>query len=137
MEVFKWYTAPRLIVCLDVLFDLGHHLAYFEKSVDSLFEVINRHEFEQHVHGHQGSMLSNDSNDPAWYAIRNVVYASGCRLYHSAGSPVSFTVVQEEASGYFSNALSVHSDLLLRRPTLAAVRALLAMVSAAKHNPYL
>lgn len=66
--------------------------------------------------------------DPTWYALRNVVYAAGCRIYRSDSPAANFSEVQKEAWGYFSNALSVHSDLLLTKPTLRSVRALLAMV---------
>jgi hypothetical protein len=101
--------------------------AYFERSVDSLFEVVHRPEFEWQLRGHLGKGHTTD--DPACYALRNTVYASGCRLYHSASHAANFTLIQEEAWSYFSNALSVHSELLLRSPSLRAVRALLAMVS--------
>ena len=96
--------------------------------MDSLFDVVHRPEFEHHLRGYFNNRYSDI--DPAWYAVRNAVYASGCRLYHSANQEASFSRIQEEAWGYFSNALSVHSDLLLRSPSLRAVRALLAMVSA-------
>ncbi|KIX06974.1 uncharacterized protein Z518_04950 [Rhinocladiella mackenziei CBS 650.93] len=99
--------------------------AYFERSVDSLFEVVYRPEFEWHLRGHLENTYRND--DPAWYALRNAVYASGCRLYHSANHAACFTRIQDEAWRYFSNALSVHSELLLRSPSQRAVRALLAM----------
>ncbi|KIW99291.1 uncharacterized protein Z519_00954 [Cladophialophora bantiana CBS 173.52] len=99
--------------------------AYFERSVDSIFEVVYRPEFESHLRRHFENRQSND--DPAWYALRNAVYASGCRLHHCESHAASFTNIQEEAWGYFSNALSVHSELLLRSPSLRAVRALLAM----------
>jgi len=100
--------------------------AYFERSVDSIFEVIRRPEFEWQLRGHLDNSYKND--DPAWYAIRNVVYASGCRLHHSSHHAATFSDIQEEAEGYFSNALLVHSQLLLGRPSLQAIRALLAMV---------
>ncbi|RVX72409.1 hypothetical protein B0A52_03597 [Exophiala mesophila] len=83
--------------------------AYFERSVDSLFEVIHRPEFEHHLRSHLSNRLYDD--DPAWLALRNTVFVS----------------IQQEAWHFFSNALSVHSDLLLRSPSIRAVRALLAM----------
>lgn len=95
--------------------------------MDSLFEAVYRPEFEYYLHCHIEKEDPNE--DPAWYALRNAVYASGCRLYHSMDHAASFITIQEEAWSYFSNALSVHSDLLLRSPSTRAVRALLAMVS--------
>ena len=103
-----------------------HLPAYFERSVDSLFEVIHRPEFEHHLRSHLSNRLYDD--DPAWLALRNTVYASGCRLYRSQNHSDSFVSIQQEAWHFFSNALSVHSDLLLRSPSIRAVRALLAMV---------
>ncbi len=102
-------------------------VAYFERSVDSLLGVVQRHEFESQLRCHADNKSTRD--DPAWYALRNAIFASGSRLYHSAEHSAEFAIIHSEAWGYFSNALSVHSDLLLRSPSLQAVRALLAMVS--------
>ena len=102
--------------------------AYFERSVDSMFGVVHRPEFESHM---RSKPDNRQDEDPAWYALRNMVYASGCRLHHSVHYDASFSDIQEEAWGYFSNALLVHSELLLRRPSIQAIRALLAMVSTA------
>ncbi|KEF59158.1 uncharacterized protein A1O9_04002 [Exophiala aquamarina CBS 119918] len=66
--------------------------------------------------------------DSAWYALRNVVYATGCRIYRSQSPTANFAEVESEARAYFANAMSVHSELLLTKPSLRSVRALLAMV---------
>jgi hypothetical protein len=92
-----------------------------------MFEIIYRPEFEWHLRGRLEHNHQND--DPAWYALRNAIYATGCRLYHSSNNTASFSNIHGEAWTYFSNALSVHSELLLRSPSIRAVRALLAMVS--------
>ncbi|KAK5047211.1 hypothetical protein LTR84_006733 [Exophiala bonariae] len=99
--------------------------AYFKRSVDSLFEAIHQLDFQQQLRSHFEN--PNPNEDPVSYAIRNTVYASGCRLHSSANYAASFDAIQKEAWGYFSNALSVHSELLLRSPSIGAVRALLAM----------
>ena len=96
--------------------------------MDSLFEVVHRPDFESYLRRRTNTNYQNEN--PAWYALRNTVYASGCRLYHSVGHTASFNNIHQEAWSYFSNALSVHSDLLLRTPSTLAVRALLAMVRA-------
>jgi hypothetical protein len=83
--------------------------------VDSLFEVICPSYFEHQLRAHLNNQYHNE--DPVWYALRNTVYASGCRLHNSANHAASFDTIQEEAWGYFSNALSVHSELLLRSPS--------------------
>lgn len=95
--------------------------------MDSLFEVIDPLDFEHQLRAHLDNPHRNE--DPVWYALRNTVYASGCRLHNSANYAASFGTIQKEAWGYFSNTLSVHSELLLRSPSIGAVRALLAMVN--------
>ncbi|KIW95658.1 uncharacterized protein Z519_04243 [Cladophialophora bantiana CBS 173.52] len=99
--------------------------AYFERSVDGLFGAVYRPEFERYLRAHLSGKL--DYNDSAWYALRNVVYAGGCRISRSEDASANFVGVQREAWGYFQNSLSVHSELLLTRPSLRSVRAWLAM----------
>ncbi|KAH0844475.1 putative fungal specific transcription protein [Fonsecaea pedrosoi] len=99
--------------------------AYFERSVDNLWESVYRLEFEQHLRSHLAGKGQGD--DPAWYALRNVVYAGGCRMYRSQFPEANSSDVQRESWSYFSNSLSVHSELLLTRPTMLSVRALLTM----------
>lgn len=102
--------------------------AYFERSVDNLWESVYRPDFERHLRAHFSGKIQYD--DPAWYALRNVVYAGGCRMYRSQFPEVNPSDVQRESWNYFSNSLSVHSELLLTKPTLRSVRALLTMVSS-------
>ena len=86
-----------------------------------------RPEFESALRAHlRGELVAGD--DPAWYALRHTVYASGCRVYHSESNSLSFTEVQNEAWRYFENALSVLVQLLLTPSGLLSVRALAAMV---------
>jgi hypothetical protein len=59
--------------------------------------------------------------------LRKTVYASGCRIYLSKNSLMSFTDIQNEAWGYFQNAMSVLTELLFTPSGLLAVRALVAM----------
>ena len=101
--------------------------AYFEHSVDNLWETVHRPDFERLLRAHLSGKIQH--HDPSWYALRNVVYAAGCRIYRSEFPEASSADVQKEAWGYFSNSLSVHSELLLIKPTLRSVRALLTMVS--------
>lgn len=65
--------------------------------------------------------------DVAWYALRNTVYAAGCRQLLLKDCSTPYAEAQAEASRYFSNALSVHSDLIYGPSGLVAVRALTAM----------
>jgi hypothetical protein len=67
--------------------------------------------------------------DPAWYAMRNTVYAWGCRLEWSREhGAASFAEAQSQAWRYFENALSVHTELIYSESGLLAVEALFAMV---------
>lgn len=68
-------------------------------------------------------------DDPAWYALRHTVYASGCRITLSKlSSSTPFAEAQERAWQFFENALSVHTELLYCTTGLLAVQALAAMV---------
>jgi hypothetical protein len=100
--------------------------AYFERSVGNLWEMVYRPSFERHLRAHLSDQVHY--HDATWYALRNVVYAAGCKIYRSDFSAANSSDIQRECRGYFGNALSVHSELLLNKPTLRSVRALLIMV---------
>lgn len=102
--------------------------------MDNLFDAVHKPEFERLLRAHlAGKMPYRDS---AWYALRNVVYATGCRIYRSQSPTANFAEVEREARSYFSNALSVRNELLLMKPSLRSVRAFLAMVSGARRVRY-
>lgn len=100
-------------------------LAYFDESLEATYYTIDRLEFEARLEKHFNDPSHN--NGPAWYALRNVVFASGCRIltfkFHS------WTEAQTRSRGYFENALAVEADLLHGTAGVIAVQALLAMVS--------
>lgn len=86
-----------------------------------------RPEFESALRAHfRGDSVSAD--DPAWFALRKAVYASGCRTYLSKYTSRSFKDIQREAWSYFQGAMSVLTELLFTPSGLLAVRALCAMV---------
>jgi hypothetical protein len=67
--------------------------------------------------------------DPAWYALRNIIYAYGCRIVSSKDSHQrTFAESRAQAWRYFNNALSVHTDLIYKQTDLSAIQALLVMV---------
>ncbi|KAF2811865.1 uncharacterized protein BDZ99DRAFT_560399 [Mytilinidion resinicola] len=100
--------------------------AYFEESLDKVFGVVHRPMFEARLQAH--FQQENIEEDSAWYALRNTVYASGCKIVHTKEDrPNAFVEAQEKAWSYFENALSVHTDLIYMRTGLSAVQALLAM----------
>lgn len=103
--------------------------AYFEHCFESIFGVIHRPEFEARLHAHLQPGPPTPLNDVAWYALRNIVYAAGCRQLRLKGhtDSTSYVDAQAEAFRYFQNALSVHTDLIYDLSGLEAVRALTAM----------
>jgi hypothetical protein len=99
--------------------------AYFEEAPHAAFGIVHRHWFEARLKAHmEGS--GDDDSDSSWYAIRNIIYASGCRIELSKQK--SFREANQIAWGWFENALSVHSEILYFRTSLLAVQALTLMV---------
>lgn len=104
--------------------------AYFEKSTEVAFAVLNRAVFETRLKTHFESGQSGLNSDPAWYATCNVVYAAGCRVLLSRLDYSStFTEARETSQKYFTNAFSVLPALLSPRTDLEGIRAVLLMVS--------
>lgn len=102
-------------------------IAFFEHSHDSVFGVVYRPDFEVRLDLHfQNAGPQNE--DVAWYALRNAVYAVGCRASAAMEGTRSFAEVDQESLHYFYNAYSVYSDLLFTASGLMAVQALLVMV---------
>jgi hypothetical protein len=102
--------------------------AYFEDNPDAVFGIICRPSFEARLRAHfkQGAISTAD-HDPAWYALRNIVYATGCRSLLSKQHSGGFHATQSWQ--FFQNALTVHTELLYSRTGLMAVQALAAMVA--------
>ena len=105
-----------------------HIIAFFEHSHDSVLGVVYRPEFEARLHRFFEENHAHD-DDVAWYALRNAVYATGCRCAASVENQKDFVEVQQESVQYFHNALSVQSDLLYMPSGLMAIQALVTMVS--------
>jgi len=101
--------------------------AYFEENPDAVFSIVYRPSFESRLRAYfnQGA-TSTAEQDPAWYALRNIVYATGCRILF----PKERDRRQRSNRSWklFQNALSVHTDLLYSRTSLMAVQALASMV---------
>lgn len=105
--------------------------AYFNETAEGTFGLVHR----PHVEARLRAQFSRGQphppeQDPAWYALRNTVYAGGWRLlsWKQPFSPFRF----DEGKGwkYFKNALSVYSELHFCRTSLLAVQALGAMVES-------
>jgi hypothetical protein len=99
---------------------------------DAIFGIVHRPTFESALRTHfrKDGYNSDNEVDPGWYALRNTVYAAGCRILETKsavkGTRTSATTAQSWK--YFSNALSVHTDILYYRTSLMAVQALAMMV---------
>ncbi|KAH7068618.1 fungal-specific transcription factor domain-containing protein [Paraphoma chrysanthemicola] len=109
--------------------------AYFEHAREVPFTIVNRTWFEGRLKAYQNGHITDD--DPAWYALRNAVYASGARIEVSKTG--TFHDAYQTAWAFFSNSLSVHTELLYFRTSLMAVQALtiMAYFSEAIGNPCL
>ncbi|KAH7013830.1 fungal-specific transcription factor domain-containing protein [Ilyonectria destructans] len=101
--------------------------AYFDNCLDAVFEITDRREFENRLSAHfKGD--PNSTSNKSWYALRNIIYASGCRFSLSeASSRTAFTESRTQSWKYFENALSVHTDLLYVNTDLTSIQALLLM----------
>ncbi|VUC32619.1 unnamed protein product [Clonostachys rosea] len=101
--------------------------AYFTSCLDSIFGVVHRDDFEKRLQDHFQTNPDSRS-DASWYALRNTIYASGCRVSLCAESdPESFTRSRAESWKYFENALSVHTDLLYVSSDIMSIQALMLM----------
>ena len=94
--------------------------------------MVHRLTFEDLLKKHfqRGAEAAETEEDPCWYALRNVVYATGCRKILAQDPSASFTHAQAQAWGFFENALSVLRDLVFFPTGLTGVQALALMVSS-------
>lgn len=102
--------------------------AYFEECHYVVFGIPYRPAFEARLRS-QFAQDPEFEDDASWFALRNTVYASGCRIMLSKQASVTFSEAQSQAWLYFENALSVHTELLYTPTGLTAVQALALMVS--------
>lgn len=65
-------------------------------------------------------------DEPAWYALRNIIYATGSRIHLSKTS--TFRAASQVSWEWFENALSVHTEILYFKTSLLGVQALTLMV---------
>ncbi|OOQ86995.1 hypothetical protein PEBR_18902 [Penicillium brasilianum] len=113
--------------------------AYFKSHIDAVFGILDRTAFEARLRAHF-KQNEPSSCDKSWYALRNVVYAAGCRFVLSQDSGSNgFAKARSQSWRYYQNALSVHTDLLYMCDNLTSIRALILMAffSEAVGNPRL
>ncbi|KAJ8117753.1 hypothetical protein OPT61_g1124 [Boeremia exigua] len=100
--------------------------SYFHQSVEAVFALVDEAQFKGKL---EQNFFGNANSDEAeWYALRNAVYASGCKVHMVQSSPTnSFESSQNSSWKYFENAMSVHTELIYMRSGLMAIQALMAM----------
>ncbi|KIV78617.1 hypothetical protein PV11_06251 [Exophiala sideris] len=100
--------------------------AFFDHCFPSVFGIVHRPAFEARLnaHLHQGP---STHDDVSWYALRNIVFAFGCRAILARDKDVPFPTTLARAWSLFENAMSVHNDLLYTPTTVVAVQALALM----------
>ncbi|KAF2214723.1 hypothetical protein CERZMDRAFT_95115 [Cercospora zeae-maydis SCOH1-5] len=97
--------------------------AYFSEALDASLGVLYRPGFERQLTAHLSGTLSD--HGPTWHALRNVVYAAGCRIELSKSRP--FTEACQQAWIYFENALRVYARLLFYKTSIMGVQVLTLM----------
>ena len=100
--------------------------AYLESSLEGLLSAMFRSSFEARLRLHFQQNGAKD-DDPAWYALRNTIYAWGYRIELSRTS-CTLADAQKRAWRYFEKALSVYNDILFYPSSLMGVEAVAAMV---------
>lgn len=99
------------------------HSAYFEEAPEIAFGIVDRPWFESRLRAHISATIPDDK---AWYALRNVLWACGCRIMLS--KTASFREASQASWALFENALSVYTEVLFLRTSMMAVQALILMV---------
>lgn len=103
-------------------------IGFFEECLEIPCVPVQREIFNSYLRAffknHQ-----RQSENPAWYALRHVIYAFGARIVHySKPSENAWIEAQRISWRYFENALSVHTQLIYCCSQLQAVESLLLMV---------
>ncbi|KAH6700646.1 fungal-specific transcription factor domain-containing protein [Leptodontidium sp. MPI-SDFR-AT-0119] len=101
---------------------------FFEECFEGTMNVIHRSNFEARLNAHLDSGDNDTETDPAWYALRNTVYAFGARTTTNRDSQTNgWAEAQLHGWKYFQNAFSVHSDLVYSWSSVPAVQAVFCM----------
>jgi hypothetical protein len=111
--------------------DISWHYvqAYFDEAIESTMAIICRTSFEARLRLHyQQDAIPSAESDPAWYALRNAIFAIGCRSSLAKEPSGGFPVAHRRSWKYFQNSLSVYTELHFARTGLMAVQALTIMV---------
>jgi len=117
-------------LCFSQSADINCHKAYFEDSANAIFGMLIRSTFEVRLRKHFRHTQNHSSQmeDPAWFALRNTVYAIGCRCLLANSTTLTFEQAEGKAWQLFCNALSVFGELIFSHSGLTAIQALATMV---------
>ena len=105
--------------------------AFYQNCWEADLGIIDRTDVEAQVKAYYQKNESKD--DPALFALSNIVFAAGYRSLLAKDPTESFSTAQTKAGRYFKNALSVFTRLLFPPSSLTAVRALTLMVGVQFH----
>lgn len=105
--------------------------AYFEEAPEVAFGVVERSRFEARLRAHFDGTMPDDK---AWYALRNVLWATGCRAL--LAKTVGYLKASQASWAFFENALSVHTEILFLRTSMMAVQAIILMVANSRHHKH-
>ena len=90
--------------------------------------MLIRSTFEARLRQHFRQDQYSQTEDPSWFALRNTVYATGCRCLLANSTSLTFEEVENKAWQLFCNALSVFGGMIFSHSGLTAIQALTLMV---------
>lgn len=90
--------------------------------------MLIRSTFEARVRQHFRQIHSSQIEDPAWFALRNTIYATGYRCLPARSTSLTFEPAEGKAWQLFCNALSVFGELIFSHSALTAIQAFTIML---------
>lgn len=106
--------------------------AFFEETPEAALGIVRRSCFESRLRSFYKSSQGDDNF--SWCAMRNIIFAYGCRVVLS--KTASYSEAQQESWSYFENALSVHTEILCFRTSVMGAQALTLMVISLSQYSY-
>lgn len=101
-------------------------IAFYDNCWETNLGIMDRTDLEPLLRAHFENRIPR--KEPAWFALRNVIFAAGYRSLLATNPNMPFAVMQAKAGYYFNNALSMFTRLILPPSSLMAIRALMLMV---------
>lgn len=98
--------------------------AYFSEAHDAALGIVHQGWFEARLQAHFAR--SDKDTNVAWYALRNIIYASGCRIESSKS--MSFVEAQQRSWPWFENAISTQLQLTYWHTTVSDATRIICIV---------